>query len=99
MFGRHTDFRGPTPEHLRAWSRDNQGANLSLLHSAQFYLSARRLLVPPTTTSVIPGFVCAAYALEQVIKAALLYRGIKWERGGAGHDLSRLAGLLPTASG
>jgi hypothetical protein len=93
------DFEGPTPEHLRAWAQDHQGANWFLLHSAQFYLSARRLLVPTTRTSVMPGLVCGAYGLEQVIKAALAYKGITWQTGSKGHDLRYLAGLLPTTTG
>jgi hypothetical protein len=42
----------------------------------------------------MPGLVCAAYAIEQLIKAGLEYKGIDPPKGRHGHDLVLLAGLL-----
>jgi hypothetical protein len=83
-------------EKERLWARDNVRANLFLLDSAAFYVSARRLLRSNSFGTVMPGLVCAAYAIEQLMNAALEYHGITPPtRGRAGHNLPHLASLLP----
>ncbi len=85
-------------EEFREWGRTNVRANRFLQDSASFYVSARRLLIPGSATGLMPGLVCGAYALEQVMKAALEYAGTTPPIGPKGHDLVHLAGLLPPAT-
>jgi hypothetical protein len=91
------DPEDPASEEQRAWGRDNQRGNMFLLHSASFYLSGRRLLTANRGTSLMPGLVCGAYGLEQVIKASLEYKGIRPPVGNKGHDLFHLTTILSTA--
>jgi hypothetical protein len=76
------------------WGRKYCKANEFLNYSADFYISARKLLTFETMSAVMPGLVCGSYAIEQLIKAGLYYldkNEVVKTSGSKGHVITNMA--------